>query len=456
MKILFVVNGFPPTRWAGTETYTAAIAGELMEKGHEVQVLCCGNWHDGENHWNGYSDDVYNGIPVIRINLNWQKSIDPQKHLYNNPVVARFLDNYLKEIKPDLVHVTSCETLSASVLEVVKENHIPLVMTITDFWFLCPSINLLRSDGQNCSGITTPQECLKCTARPSKPYQWMSRVLPEKGVETILTKLSKIPVVTRRRGFRGMISDMADRKQFMRRMFSLPDVRLVASEFVKDVYIRSGFDDPTELHPYGHEISWLKNYRGKQGSSTLNVGFIGQISNTKGVHLLLEVAQRLTDTHGKKIKFLIYGNLNQHPGYARRLEALTAGLENVEFCGTYPRQRSAEVFSKLDVLVVPSLWYDFPLVIYEAFATGTPVIATNLGGMAEAVSHGVNGLLFERGNVSDLVHQISRLLNEPELLERLSRGAPKVRTVKDDVDVLEQKYYELCQTKKEEISRRIE
>ena len=171
-NILFVTNGFPPARWAGTETYTAAIAGELMKNAHEVQVLCCGTWHDGQDHWNGYDDYFYNNIPVRRINLNWQKSPDPQKYLYNNPVVAQFLDDYLKKIKPDLVHVTSCETLSASVLDVVKQNHIPLILSVTDFWFLCPRINLLRSDGRNCSGITTPWDCLQCTARPSKPYQW--------------------------------------------------------------------------------------------------------------------------------------------------------------------------------------------------------------------------------------------------------------------------------------------
>lgn len=440
MKILFVANGFPPARWAGTETYTAAIAGEIMRKGHNVQVLCCGDWHDGENHWNGYSDEIYNGIPVRRIHLNWQKSPDPQKHLYNNPFIAQYLENYLREIKPDLVHVTSCETLSASVLEVVKKNHIPLILSITDFWFLCPSINLLRSDGQNCSGHTTPWECLKCTARPSKPYQWMSRVLPEKGVETLLTGLSKIPAVTRQRGFRGMVSDMADRKQFMRRMFSLPDVRLVASEFVRDVHVKSGFDDPIELHPYGHDLNWLEEYRGKQESSTLTIGFIGRISNSKGVHLLLEAARHLADIPGKKIKFVIYGNLKQHPEYARRLEELAAGLENVEFCGTYPREKSADVFSKMDVLVVPSLWYDFPLIIHEAFAAGTPVIATNLGGMAETVINEKNGLHFERGNVDDLVCQIRRIVDEPGLLQKLKAGIPKVKSVKDEAGELENIY----------------
>lgn len=442
---MFISNGFPPMRWAGVETYTASLAGTLLENEHSVQVLCCGDWHDGREHWNGYTDDVYNNIPVRRLNLNWQKSPDPQKYLYNNPVVAEFLDGYLKEIKPDLVHVTSCETLSASVLDVVKTNGIPLVLSITDFWFLCPRINLLKSNNENCDGATTPWECLKCTAYWSKPYQWSKNLLPEKELEIFLTQLSKMPVVTRQRGFRGWIGNMADRKQFMRYVFSLPDVRLVASEFVKDIHIQNGFDNPIDLHPYGHDLSWLDKYQGKTHSATFSIGFVGQITHSKGVHLLLEAARQLSERFGSRPNFLIYGNLHKHPEYESWLESVAKGLGNVQFCGTYPREMSAEVFSKMDVLVVPSLWYDFPLIIHEAFATKTPVIAANLGGMAETISHGINGLLFERGNVDDLVLQIRRIVSEPDLIGKLRAGIPQVKTIHEDVGEIEKIYQDLLQ-----------
>ena len=445
LNILFVANGFPPTRWAGVETYTAAIAGEFMKIGYNVQVLCGGEWNNGANYWNGYVDDVYNGIPVRRINLNWKKSPDPQKYLYNNPVVAEFLDQYLNEINPDMVHITSCETLSASVLDVVKKHRIPLVLSITDFWFLCPRINLLRSDGENCDGNTTPWDCLQCTAQGSTLYRLSKMAFPGNSSKSILTKLSTIPLITRQRGVRGMMGDMADRKQYMRHAFSLPDARLVASRFVMNIHTENGFDDPIQLHPYGHDLSWLENYHGKSHSNTVNVGFIGQIAESKGVHLILEAARRLQDATGEKVNFLIYGNLYKHPAYARRLEELAEGLENIQFCGIYPREMSADVFSKMDVLVVPSLWYDFPLIIHEAFATKTPVIATNLGGMAEAVSHEINGLLFERGNVDNLVDQIQRIVDEPDLLPKLQAGIPKVRSIHEDISEMEKIYQELFQ-----------
>jgi glycosyltransferase involved in cell wall biosynthesis len=126
---------------------------------------------------------------------------------------------------------------------------------------------------------------------------------------------------------------------------------------------------------------------------------------------------------------------------------LAANLNNVNFCGTYPHEKSAEIFANLDVLVVPSLWYDFPLIIYEAFATNTPIVATNLGGMAEAVTDEVNGLLFERNNVNELANQLRRIIAEGGLLERLQNGVPRVKTTQVEVNEIEKIYQDLINKK---------
>lgn len=445
MKVLYITNGFPPQRWAGTETYTANIAKEIKNRGISVQVLCCGVWSKGQSYWNGYDDDAYNDIPVRRINLNWKKLSDPATYLYNNPVVRNYLDQYLDEHKPDIVHVTSCETLSASVLKIVKQKQIPLVLSITDFWFLCPRINLLRSNGKNCDGIKTPWECQKCLANHTKIYRWLRSVFPEKGVKLLLTVSSKLPLVARQRGFRGYVRDMSGRKKFLRSAFSLPDVRLTASEFVKNVHIKNRFDDPIKVHPYGHDLSWLGNIPEKKRHGETRLGFIGQIIPSKGVHLILDALKLLNERMENKIIFSIYGSLKKNPNYGARIQENINTMENVKFCGTYPHNDTEKVFSEIDILVVPSLWYDFPLIIYESFATKTPVIASNLGGMAEAVAHEVNGLLFERDNVVDLAKQIERLTLERHLLKKLSNGIPTVKTIEEEGSELVSIYQELIQ-----------
>ena len=88
-----------------------------------------------------------------------------------------------------------------------------------------------------------------------------------------------------------------------------------------------------------------------------------------------------------------------------------------------------EVMTGIDVLAVPSTWYDFPLVIPSALATNTPVIATDLPGMNEMIRHEVNGLLFERNDWKGLSTQIRRVMEERDLLQHLKNGIQPVKTV---------------------------
>jgi glycosyltransferase involved in cell wall biosynthesis len=88
-----------------------------------------------------------------------------------------------------------------------------------------------------------------------------------------------------------------------------------------------------------------------------------------------------------------------------------------------------EVMTGIDVLAVPSIWYDFPLVVPSALATNTPVLATDLPGMNEMIQHDVNGLLFERYDWKGLAMQIRRLVEDRDLLFRLRKGIQAVKTV---------------------------
>lgn len=443
MKILLVSNGFPPQQWAGTETYTAAIARALQARGYQVQVICGGEWTVGDAYWGGAVDELYDGIPVCRLNVNWMKAPDPFVYLYDNPEVAVFLEAFLRKVQPDLVHVTSCERLSASVIRVAKAAQIGVVLSLTDFWFLCPRITLLRSDGENCSGQTSAWDCTRCLAQHAKIYRWPRLMLSEEGVSQLINAVSRFPMLTRQRGLRGMIGDIEERKRLLRELFAVVDYRITASCFVHDIFLQNGFDQPMKLQPYGHDIAWLDQYTGKSPTNRLRIGFIGQIIETKGVHLLLQAVALLQDTYGDQIEVLIYGNVEKVVEYRAYLMRLTAGMTNIHFRGTYRHEQSGAVFTELDVLVVPSVWYDFPLIIHEAFAAGTPVIATNLAGMAEAIEHNVNGLLFERGDVVGLAAQLRRLLDEPTLLQHLQSGIKPVKTVSQEVNELEAIYQQV-------------
>jgi glycosyltransferase involved in cell wall biosynthesis len=91
--------------------------------------------------------------------------------------------------------------------------------------------------------------------------------------------------------------------------------------------------------------------------------------------------------------------------------------------------------------VVPSIWWEnSPLVIQEAFMHGRPVICSDIGGMAEKVIDGVNGLHFTAGDPRSLATVLRRAASDPELWDRLRKGAPRIYSIKDQVAYLKGLY----------------
>jgi glycosyltransferase involved in cell wall biosynthesis len=88
---------------------------------------------------------------------------------------------------------------------------------------------------------------------------------------------------------------------------------------------------------------------------------------------------------------------------------------DVQFMGTFPKESMASVLQDIDVLVIPSRWYEnSPLVLLNALATHTPVLVANVSGMTEFIDEGVNGRVFERGSVNDLFIQLEDMIAYPE------------------------------------------
>ena len=435
MKIVLISSFFPPTHTAGTEKRTLGYALRLQELGHSVQVVCAGKWDEGHQYWNGYTDEVFRHVPVRRIHFNWLLSPDPNQFLYHNPVVEKHLGQWLGEWQPDVAHVTSCYTLSASVIQAAKRQELPVVLTLTDYWFICPRLSLLRGDGALCDGRTTGWDCLKCMLWDNRTYRRVGVKMPDSLACAVLSWLSKRPVITRRRGLRGLALDMDWRKTYLAAMINAVDCITAPSAYLRDVFVACGVSRPIQVIHSGHDLAWLETLPEKKPADALRIGYIGQITPSKGVHLL--VSAFASDAWAGRAQLSIFGDAHQSPQYLRQLESLAAGRETVKFRGAFPHEQLGQVLSELDVLVVPSQWHENnPRVIQEAFASRTPVIASKVGGIAEFVQHEVNGLLFERGDVDDLARQMRRVITEPDMLERLKAGIPRVRRMEQEVEEL--------------------
>lgn len=438
-RVLLVTHFYPPGHLGGTEVLTSSLAKELTARGHDVQVLCAEDWDRAPSHRIVATDDHHEDVAVRRLHFNWTKAPDVFRSLYANPEVEAYLTAYLHEHRPDIVHITSCYALSASVIAAADRAAVPTLLTATDFWFLCARNTLLQDDESLCSGPETPWKCARCHSSGAKIYRWPRTVMPEPAVAGMLLQLGKYPLLTNQPGLRGMLGDWDDRQRYLMTMLGKVNHVVTASQFLHDQFVRYGADaEQLEVSSYGLDTSWAHGYTTKRPSNELRIGFIGQILPFKGPDLLLKAVADLG--RDLPLRVSVYGDLEKTPAYGEELRRLAGDDPRIRFKGTFDNSRMGEVLSEIDLLVVPSTWYDFPLVIPSALATSTPVLTTNLPGMNEAITHERNGLLFERHDWQGLAAQIRRLLDEPGLLGRLRAGITPVKTIAEMADEYLERY----------------
>lgn len=170
---------------------------------------------------------------------------------------------------------------------------------------------------------------------------------------------------------------------------------------------------------------------------TLRFGFFGQMSPLKGITVLMDAARRLTTMGIDNAIIEIYGDYSSQPLEFQKVvtEALEEAGENVVFHGAYDNSQVNALMQRIDAMILPSTWWEnSPVVIQEAFTNGKPVICSNIGGMAEKVTDGVNGLHFEVSRPASLAEILAELATYPERLDALAAG---VRPPPSATDVLD-------------------
>ncbi|MEM3863867.1 MAG: glycosyltransferase family 4 protein [Metallosphaera sp.] len=156
--------------------------------------------------------------------------------------------------------------------------------------------------------------------------------------------------------------------------------------------------------------------------------FVGRVTHEKGVHILLEAVRILKDKYGlKEVKVVIVGPLSGRFGddtltdYARVLREYTI-KNNIDtvFTGSLDMEALSYLYSCSHVLVLPSYFEAFGMVLIEAMASGLPVIGSRAGGIVDIVENGVNGYFFEKGSAIELAEKLYLVLSDEPLRRKLS------------------------------------
>jgi glycosyltransferase involved in cell wall biosynthesis len=450
MRILFAAHQFFPEHYAGVETVTLGLAQEFRARGHETFVLAPKRSAPFSEMRPGEVEDYeFGGVPVRRVGRPQEGVFRPYRLGYENETMARRTREYMKEVRPDIVHAEHFQGLGASVIPVIKEFGAPIVYTATDFWTFCPVVDLVRHDGVMCEGPDLPH-CVRCMvdrsggSLASIAMKAAVQRTPDSALRTA-GRLSERPPLSKTFPMRQVWA-LKERPGYIREHMEGVDHIIAYTHLMKNLLLANGIGEgKIGISPYGIDTSRIPEPpRDRHLPPPLRVGFIGTLAPHKGCDLLVR-AMRSLDLDAT---LDIYGNLQRFELFVEHLRGLAAGDERINFAGPFQRENVGEVLSRLDVLVVPSRWYENqPGVILEAFAAGMPVVATDLGGMSEFVRHEENGLLFDLGDAKGLAYQLRRLAEEPGLLGKLRAGIGPVKTVQDDADELEELYGSLINEK---------
>jgi glycosyltransferase involved in cell wall biosynthesis len=446
MKILFVLHQYLPRHVTGTEQYARSLALGLRARGHDVQVFAYEPLiqFEAPDREDFVREEVVEGVPVHRCAVHPRHSANRELGEYENPLVGELFAQWLAGRAFEVVHVFHLRNIGLSVLRACRSRAVPAVVHLMDFWFLCPNFLLLRRDGNLCGG---PPDggfgCIECIDPALGAEFGRSGLRPQ--IEALAAsappRAGLLPTVARR------AHALVARKAQMFAALRTAAAVIAPSRFLRSVFEAQGFPAGVIRHlPYGLDLSRLQSApaerkRGRRRGDTLRVGYVGSISRHKGVHVLIAAVRKCEHDD---LRLLVHGGLESHPDYSDELRALAAGDPRIEFRGRFEPHELGRVLAELDLVAVPSLWYEnTPFSMLEALHFGLPVVASDLGGIAEIVQHGRNGLLFPAGDVVGLARHFARLAGDRGELQSLTAGA-RVADVDVDVGALARLYAELA------------
>lgn len=442
MKILLTVHQFLPDYASGTEILALHTALEFKARGHEVQVLAALPAASGIPDNERFDHYQFEGLPVTRFkhaHCAMGNQDNPAEQEYNNLLVARQFAVLVETFRPDTVHFFHLMRLSASMVDVCVAKDIPTVLTPTDFWLVCPMCQLRLADGSTCSGPDTwAANCVRHLATLKMPglAAKLLNALPDAAVSGMV-RIASLRAFSRS-GSARLVAALSRRKDFLgERMNRLGKV-LAPTRLMQQTLQDHGLA-PSRIRycPYGIRLPAKPPDRSPR-HGPLRIGMIG-LGEHKGAHVLIQAARQLA---GRDLQVRIYGRAGDFPAYVERLRDMAD--PRVEFCGTFPNDRIGAVLSDLDILAVPSTWFEnSPLVVYSAQAVGVPVIASDVAGIAEVITHGNNGWLFPAGDSDRLAAIIGELVDDREQIARISGNARMAKSISTYADELLAVYAEL-------------
>jgi glycosyltransferase involved in cell wall biosynthesis len=422
LKVLQVLNHFLPQQTAGTEVYTWALCKHLQNNGVDVRVLIP---HFGEKTSNDY---IYDGI---RVHQYAEPSVVDRSLImgFRIPDGLIYFKKYISDERPDIIHFHELAGSNGITLNHVlfaKQTSAKVIMTFHLSGYSCKTGTLIQLEKKTCDGVIDLKNCSNCYLQ-SNGYAKFARLLTTSSKFLHNFSINTTHWQNKVGTAFGVVPIISKLKEDLNSLVSHCDYVIAISKWYEAILIANGVNQ-NKIRVIKQAIplepSSSISYR-KDSEVPLKLIFLGRISKFKGLHLLIEAVKNIDPL---SVQLSIYGKSND-AFYESSLKLQTASNKNILWNGKLNQKDVIKTLQQNDVLCLCSTFSEMsPLVIQEAFKAGIPVIASNVYGNSEQISHNTNGLLFEFNNVNDLREQIIRCINEPSLLRNLTKNIKPPRS----------------------------
>ena len=382
MKIL-LVNKFH-YRKGGAETYYLTVGSELERMGHEVAYFSMKHPNNLPCKWDKYFvtqreyNDVKNPLSAVRDGIA----------LIYSPEAKRNFQALCEEFRPDVVHLNNVHrqiTLSILDAPYLKEHHVPVFYTAHDYVTVCPGYLMLDGEGRVCDACLEDGKYRHCIE---------NRCVKGSRAKSALAALEASFNSSHHSNER--IDRVIAPSRFMRSKLiegGWPEGKVEALQnFADDAILAraSGVaDDVTD-----RESPYLL--------------FFGRLSAEKGVDVLLRAFDAAAPSLPRDMRLIVVGD-GPDAAEFRELAVSLDSAPRIEFAG-YQTGDALQIYvERASLAIASSRWREnMPYSIVEAFAAGTPVVGTRIGGIPELVTDGVTGFACEPGDVATMADAMVR------------------------------------------------
>ena len=434
MRILHVGCGFRPWRRGGLVAYAEDLMAAQVQRGDEVAYFFSGRMYPlsrrpSLRRW------VRDDIPMYEVVNSPLYDHGRQPVLeVSEPQVERLLAETIEEFRPDVMHLQELAGLPSSVIPLARRLGVTAVVTLQDYFFVCPNFKLVDARGRICVHHDVAASCIATVARAPRPSSALFDA-------TVSYELEKLPVLQRfdaprrhqhvhriarsvgRRvvptaGPQGDAEDFRRRRVVNVEHLNAADCVIAMSQRVADIHVGLGVDPERTrtLHLTLGHIAGLRPRRAEPRTPVTFATLAAFESFEKGGQLLLDAVRLLSArVPAGSFRMIVFGWI------APQFSKAAAELAPIELRAPFEPHQLDAMLDEVDVGVMPSVWEEaYGYAGVEFLAKAIPVVANAIGGIPEYVEPGRTGWLNRSCSAEELATIMAELVEHPDRVTELN------------------------------------